>query len=86
MKILNEAIAKSPEVSDLYLYLAIIYEDANQYEDALKALDRGLEKLPNDTELLFRKGVVAGQNGQEGRSRRDDAQGFGHRPKECQCS
>ena len=52
-------------MSDLYLYLAIVHEEANRYEDALKDLDRGLEKLPNDTELLFRKGIVMDKIGRK---------------------
>ena len=31
----------------------------------MKALDHGLEKLPNDTELLFRKGVVMDKIGKK---------------------
>ncbi len=62
---MNEAIAKSPDESDLYLYLAVIYEDADHYGESLKALDRGLARLPNDTELLFRKGIIMDKMGRK---------------------
>jgi tetratricopeptide (TPR) repeat protein len=52
-------------VSDLYLYLAILYEDADKYDESIKVLDRALEKLPNDTELLFRKGIVMDKTGKK---------------------
>ncbi len=64
-RVLNGAIAKNPGENDLYLFLAIVYEDANSNGEAIKALDRGLKVLPGNSGLLFRKGVILGKMGKE---------------------
>ena len=45
-------------VFQLYLYLAYLYEDMKDYDQALETLDNGLALKPNNVPLLFRKGVV----------------------------
>jgi len=58
MEVLQEAIRKQPDLPATYLYLGMLHEEQKQYEEALKAFDRGLEKNSKDVDLLFRKGVV----------------------------
>jgi|WetSurMetagenome_2_1015567.scaffolds.fasta_scaffold16077_5 tetratricopeptide (TPR) repeat protein len=64
-EVLNEAIAKRPDLPDLYLYTAVLYEDEKKYDEALDILDKGLEKAPNDADLLFRKGALLDKMGKK---------------------
>jgi tetratricopeptide (TPR) repeat protein len=56
-QVLNAAIAKCPEAGDLYLYLAMVYQNTNRNQEALQTLERGLRVLPDNPALLFRKGL-----------------------------
>ncbi len=64
-EVLSEAIAKRPDLPDLYLYAAVLYEDEKRYDEALAILDKGLEKAPQDADLLFRKGALLDKMGKK---------------------
>ena len=46
LEALTEAIAKRPDLPDLYLYAGVLYEDEKKYDEAMKVFDKGLEKVP----------------------------------------
>lgn len=57
-----ETGAKSP---DIFLGLAALYAESNQWDRAVRTLDEGLAEFPADTNLLFQKGAAlekAGRN------------------------
>lgn len=47
-----------PRDIDIISYLAAMYEDKGMMEDALRLLRRGLDYSPDNTEILFRSGIV----------------------------
>lgn len=52
---LNKAIEAAPDYGDAYKIRAIIYTTINEYDKALKDVDKALSILPNDTELWLQK-------------------------------
>lgn len=45
--------------TDFITYLASFYEESNQLDKAMSLLQKGLVDAPDDTELLFRVGVIS---------------------------
>ncbi len=63
-EVLQEAIAKQPDFPDLYLYFGLLYEEEKNLDEAIKIVDRGIERrAPQEPELLFRKGVLLDKKG-----------------------
>jgi tetratricopeptide (TPR) repeat protein len=48
---------------DLYLVLASIYEDINEYDKAIESVNRGLKEDNENKELVFRLGVLFDKSG-----------------------
>jgi len=53
-KIYEKLILENPEVAWNYVYLALAYEKMKRMEEAIKTLERGLEKIPSSLIILSR--------------------------------
>lgn len=58
LKVINSALQKSPEDTDLLYTLSDIKLHQKDTEGALEIYDRILEKRPSDFTALFRKGII----------------------------
>lgn len=47
-----------PNDSEIISYLASIYEDQKKYKKAIQMLDKGLLLYPENTDMLFRSGII----------------------------
>lgn len=50
---LNKAVTIDPELTDAYLWLAIIYQNEGMDAQAMSVLNRGLAAVPDDEDLLM---------------------------------
>lgn len=55
-------------VPEFFLYMAVFREEQGKVEEALYILEEGLEKFPQDLDLLYRKGIMLDKL-----NRKDDA-------------
>ena len=62
-EVLQEAIAKQPELEDLYLYSGLLYEEEKKPDEAMKMFDRGLEKAPAGCRTALSQGRAPGKDG-----------------------
>jgi tetratricopeptide (TPR) repeat protein len=56
--LLENAIQRMSERTELYLYLGAFYEEAGEFEKSITILHQGIEKDPDNAKLAFRLGVV----------------------------
>lgn len=50
---------------EVYGLLGEIYAEENQFEEAIRVLDEGVQRFPQKTKLLFLRGVYEEKNGEE---------------------
>lgn len=60
----KEALSRRQDIPELYEVLATLYSRQGNLKLAIKTLDQGLEKLPNQEKLLFTKGVLLDKAGE----------------------
>lgn len=56
--ILEKVLSRGSERPELFAFLASLYEDQERFDQALLILDRGLTIFPQDSGLLYHKGVT----------------------------
>ncbi|MGD9506879.1 MAG: tetratricopeptide repeat protein, partial [Syntrophobacteraceae bacterium] len=47
------------------LYLATLYEEKKDFPQALAYIEKGVEKAPDDPDILFRKGIILDRMGRK---------------------
>lgn len=63
-EMLHQTVARNnPQRAQLVLTEGQILRDAKQYDEAFKVLSNGLEKMPNDPDLLYEAAMVADKQG-----------------------
>jgi Flp pilus assembly protein TadD len=60
--ILEKILSKGSERPELYGFLASLYGDQGHFDKALATLDRGLTVFPQESGLLYHKGVTLDRN------------------------
>jgi tetratricopeptide (TPR) repeat protein len=63
IQVLEKALSLNNERPELYLMLASIYENLQEYDRAINLIKEGLNKLEDDIELLFRLGMLLDKTG-----------------------
>jgi tetratricopeptide (TPR) repeat protein len=65
---IRQTIEKHPDKQDLYMFLAIFYEEMESYENASSALMDGLKLNPEHVQMNFRLGIVYDRIGERKKS------------------
>ncbi|SPD73955.1 Tetratricopeptide repeat protein [uncultured Desulfobacterium sp.] len=63
ISILRKAISLNNERPEIYLMLASIYENLQQYDKAISVVKEGMNILKDDIDLMFRLGVLLDKTG-----------------------
>lgn len=61
--LLEDYLAKGEPRPQIYFYLGMIYRSQQRFGEALKVLEQGVQKFPDEVDLLYQQGIVLEQLG-----------------------